>query len=72
MECWHPINVRAERPDAVQQWAELEGKSPTMCEELAQRYLQRKLARRRRFSDATIYCELIAIAIKTWWHIYGG
>ena len=28
MDCWHPITVRAEKPDAVQRWAQLEGKSP--------------------------------------------
>jgi hypothetical protein len=72
MDCWHPINVRAERADVAQRWAQLEGKSPTMREELAQRYAARKPARRRRLSNAAICCELIAVALKTWWHIYGS
>ena len=42
MDCWHPITVRAEKPDAVQRWAQLEGKSPAMREELAQRYAPQK------------------------------
>ena len=72
MDCWHPIAVRAEKPDAAQQWARLEGKSPLMREELVQRFVRRKPARQRRLSDAAIYCELIAVALKAWWHIYGN
>jgi hypothetical protein len=71
MDCWHWINVRAESPGTVQQWAHLEGKSPTMRDELAQHYAPRKPARQRQLSNAAICCELIAIALKTWWHIYG-
>jgi hypothetical protein len=71
MDCWHPIAVRAEQPDAVQRWAQLEGKSPVMREELAQRYAPQKPSRQR-LSNATIFIELIAVALKAWWHIYGG
>jgi hypothetical protein len=71
MGCWHPITVRAEKPDAVQQWARLEGKSPVMCEELTQRYAPQKPSRLR-LSNAAICAELIAVALKAWWHIYGG
>jgi hypothetical protein len=69
MDCWHPISVRAEKPDAAQRWAQLEGKSPSMREELAQRYSSQTLTRRRSFSNAAIYVELIFIALKAWWHI---
>lgn len=72
MDCWHPITARAEKPDAVLRWAQLEAKSPAMREELVQRYAPRKPARQRRLSDAAIYCELIAVALKAWWHIYGN
>jgi hypothetical protein len=43
-----------------------------MREELAQRYAPGKPARQRRLSNAAIYCELIAVALKVWWHIYGN
>jgi hypothetical protein len=72
MDCWHPIAVRAEKPDAVQQWAQLEGKSPIMREELVQRFAPRKSTRQRRVSNAAICCEVIAVALKVWWHIYGS
>ena len=72
MDCWHSIAVRAELPDAVQRWAQLEGKSPVMCEELAQRYAPRKPTRRQPFSNGTVYVELIAVALKAWWHFYSG
>jgi len=72
MDCWHPITVRAEPFDAAQRWAQLEGKSPVMREELAQRFAPRKPTRRRRLSSAAICGELIAVALKTWWHLYGS
>jgi hypothetical protein len=71
MDCWHPITVRAEKPGGVQRWAQLEGKSPAMREELVQRYAPRKPTRQRPFSNAAMYIELIAIALKAWWQIYG-
>jgi hypothetical protein len=71
MDCWHPINVRAERPDAAQRWAQLEGKSPDKRAELAQRYAPQEPLRRR-LSNTAIYVELIAVALKAWWHIYGS
>jgi hypothetical protein len=72
MDCWHPIHVRAEKPTPAQRWAQLEGKSPTMRADLAQRYALQKAAGRRGFSNAAIYCELVAVALKAWWHIYGN
>jgi hypothetical protein len=72
MDCWHPIIVRAERPSALQRWAQLEAKSPTMREELAQRYSSQNPTRRRSLSNAAIYVELIAVALKAWCHIYSG
>jgi hypothetical protein len=72
MDCWHPIIVRAEKPDAAQRWAQLEGKSPVMREELAQRCAPRKPARQRRLSNVAFCGELIAIALKAWWHIHGS
>ena len=70
MDYWHPIIVRAESSGMFQRWAQMEGKSPTMREDLAQRYSPRKPARQGRLSNAAICCELIAVAFKTWWHIY--
>jgi hypothetical protein len=70
MDCWHPIAVRAEKPDSVQKWAQLEGKSPIMREELTQRYAAQNVTRRRRLSNTAIYCELLALVLKAWWHIY--
>jgi hypothetical protein len=72
MDSWHPIAVRAEQPDAAQRWAQLEGKSPAMREELAQRYAPRRPTRHRGLSNAALYFELIAVALKAWWCIYGS
>jgi hypothetical protein len=35
---WHPHFVRSQTPDAVGQWADLEGKSPAMSHDLHCRY----------------------------------
>jgi hypothetical protein len=43
-----------------------------MREELAERYALRKSTQRRRLSNAGIYVELIAVALKAWWHIRGS
>jgi hypothetical protein len=72
VDCWHPIAVRAEKADAARQWAYLEGKSPTMREELVQRFAERKSARRTRLANGAICCELIAVALKAWWYLYGN
>jgi hypothetical protein len=69
---WHLFDVRAAAPNVAQRWAQLEAKSPLMCEELARRYEVRKVTRPSPLSNATMYCELAAIAIKAWWCIYGG
>jgi hypothetical protein len=42
-----------------------------MREELAQRYARQKPSRLR-FSNAAICVELIAVALKACWHIYGN
>jgi hypothetical protein len=72
MHDWHAIAVRAKRPDAVQQWAKLEAKSALMREELAWRYAPRKYERQRPLANAIVACEFIAVALKTWWQIYGS
>jgi hypothetical protein len=72
MDCWHPISVRAELPSTAQRWAQLEGKSPTMRAELAQRYATQKTTRQRELSNAAICCELIAVVLKACWHLYGS
>jgi hypothetical protein len=43
-----------------------------MREELAQQYAPQKPTRRRSFSSAAIYVELIAVALKAWWHFYSN
>ena len=72
MDCWHPIDVRAEKLDVTQRWAQLEGKSLTMRAELAQRYAARKSVRRVRLSNAAIYCEAIVVVLRAWWCFYGS
>ena len=72
MDCWHPITVRAEKPDAAQRWAHLEGKSPIMREQLAERFAPRKPTQWRRLSSTGIYVELIVVALKAWWYIHGS
>jgi hypothetical protein len=38
MDVWEPYAVREHCRDAVRAWAELEGKSPEMTDDLSQRY----------------------------------
>ncbi len=72
MHNWPAIAVRAKRPDAVQQWARLEAKSPLMREELARRYAPRRSERQRPLANVVFVCELVALALKAWWQIYGS
>jgi hypothetical protein len=72
MDHWHSITVRAAAPDAVQQWALLEARSPLMREELVRRYAPRKVKRTRPLSNVAVYCEIAAIALKASWCIYGS
>jgi hypothetical protein len=48
MDHWHPISVRADKPDVVQRWAQLEAKSPAMREELCERYKAQRAIRESR------------------------
>jgi hypothetical protein len=48
MDHWHPIRVRAKKPDVVQRWAQLEAKSPAMREELCERYARQGATRKPR------------------------
>jgi hypothetical protein len=53
MDHWHPISVRAEKLDAVHRWARLEAKSPTMREELCERYARQPAKRKFRIPVAS-------------------
>ncbi len=72
MDCWHPITVRAQKPDAIQRWAELEAKSPLMRDELAQRFALRKPRRQRPVANTAFTCELIVLVLKAWLYIQSG
>jgi len=48
MDHWHPISVRADKPDVVERWARLEAKSRAMREELCERYARQPAKRQSR------------------------
>ncbi len=69
MDAWTPYAVREHCRDAVRAWAELEGKSPQMADDLI-----------RRYNSPAAKCydwrlvlgfgvRLAAWVFETWWHI---
>jgi hypothetical protein len=67
MQHWHPHIVRAERPGAVRQWADLEGKSPTMRDDLYQKYAEQPAPILKQRSRIVLLAELLVAALDTWW-----
>jgi hypothetical protein len=43
-----------------------------MRAELARRYAAQKPKRLQRYSNAAVYCEVVAIVLKAWWQLYGN
>ena len=66
MELSHPITLRAMRPGMIRTWAQLEGKSPTMSEDLYRRSV--RPLRRERNALAAVYsvAHAMAWAFEAW------
>ena len=69
MDLWHPSSVRASEPDIVRQWAEMEGKSPTMRDELCWRCARQHMRQRNSLAHACVFVELIAVMLDVWLRI---
>ena len=65
----YPTFVRANEADIVRRWADLEGKSATMREELYRRFVPQYTVRRFAQVRFDYFAELIAALVNTWWHI---
>ena len=70
MDRWHPNIVRADEPDVVHRWAELEGKSPTMREELYRHYVPQHTHLRNPIALIGVFGELLAALLDVCCHIY--
>ena len=68
MDAWTPYAVREHCRDAVRAWAELEGKSPEMAEDLVRQYspAQTSLDRQLVIGFAL---RLAAWACESWWYL---
>jgi hypothetical protein len=69
MDPWKELAAREECRDAIRAWAELEGKSPLMVEDLTQRYTPlppRKFEWRLAFGFGV---KLLVWLYESWWHI---
>ena len=68
MDAWEPYAVREHCRDAVLAWAELEGKSPEMVDDLIQEF--RPAANRPRdWTGLALGIKLLAWAAEAWWQI---
>ena len=63
-----PHYARIERPDAVQQWAALEGKSDTMSDDLYRQHVELQAPSTEPARIAVI-AELLIATLDAWWHI---
>ena len=68
---WHSHLVRAERTDAVRQWADLEGKSATTRDDLYQQYVEQPALNQTTPVRGFLLAELIAATLEAWWHSRG-
>lgn len=66
---WHPNFVRAQEPDLVRRWADLEGKSTTMRDDLYRQYARHRTAGGNTRQFIGILGELIVTALDAWWLI---
>jgi hypothetical protein len=69
MDPWKEYAAREECRDVVRQWAELEGKSPQMSDDLVKRYAKQVAGSLDKSLAITAGVRAIAWAIHMWWHI---
>jgi hypothetical protein len=68
MDAWEPYAVREHCRDAVRAWAELEGKSPQMAEDLLRQRTE-PIRRPRNWAGLALSVKLLAWAAEAWWQI---
>ena len=68
MDDWHRFD---QQHDEVRKWAELEGKSPLMTDDLCRRYAPSKDQSDGRPIGGRLLTQLVARAAKTWRRITG-
>jgi hypothetical protein len=64
---WHPHFVRAGRADAVRRWADLEGKSATMRDDLHRQRSNQKIPSREWARPAMLLVESLVAALELLW-----
>jgi len=69
MDLPHQHFARTERPDAVRQWAELEGKSDTMSDDLYRQHAEPQLPSTVKQPRIALITELVIATVNAWWHI---
>jgi hypothetical protein len=67
MNNWHQNFVRATSSDAVHRWADLEGKSPTMRQDLHRRFAAKRASKQRAALKIVMLSKLIAAVLNAWW-----
>jgi hypothetical protein len=66
---WHPESPRARSHDVVRRWADLEGKSETMREDLYRDNALRPMPSVKLQVGISVLGELVLAAIEAWWHV---
>jgi len=69
MDIPHPHYARIERPDAVRQWAALEGKSETMSDDLYRQHIESRAPSMKKQPRIAVIAELLIATLHAWWHI---
>ena len=68
MDHWHPFIVRIERPDATRQWADLEGKSATMRDDLRRQRGLHGMPLHAKYQQTALLAELLITVVDALWH----
>ena len=72
MDCWHLPFERAHERNTVRRWAELEGRSATMRDELYQQYAQRSRKRRNLLTAGYASVEFAVVLLDVWFRVRSG
>lgn len=67
MDHWDSLTtLRAPKSDPLRKWADMEGKSPTMSEDLYRRHVANRPPRRNALALLVMSGKLIAAAVHAW------
>jgi hypothetical protein len=66
---WQLLSPRADCDDEIRRWADLEGKSATMRDDLYREHAPQPTLDRKPKARIGVLGELVIVVLEAWWHI---